>query len=240
MAIIFHTLPKSFMQTTFSECSPLLRRVSWLISIIVFFQVPTDIGIIVSGAKYAAGFVPFLFLTIYFIQFFYLRTSRQLRLLDLEARASLVTHFSETAAGIQHVRAFHWQRYFVWQCLAFLDYSQRPYYYMFCIQAWLNLVLDLTIAGTAVLVVGFALSFTNTTSEAALGLSMVNIITLSSRISGFLRSWVDMETALGAISRSRDFIKNTPIETIEKRKKVDDFWPQAGRIVVRKVTASYK
>ncbi len=210
----------------------------------MFFQIPTDVGIIVAGAKYAAAFVPLLLVAVYVIQFFYLRTSRQMRFLDLEARAPLLTHFSETASGIQHVRAFNWSNAFARHSLERLDYSQRPYYYMFCIQTWLALVLDLSITAMAVTVIAFALNYKHTTSEAAVGLSMINIITLSSRMGVLVRSWVEMETSLGAISRTREFVRSTPVENspVEDNSgdKVAPSWPQTGAIELKQVTASYK
>ena len=209
----------------------------------MFFQIPTDVGIIVAGAKYAAAFVPLLIFAIYCVQFYYLRTSRQMRFLDLEARAPLLTHFSETASGIQHVRAYSWQREFSRNCVEYLDFSQRPHYYLFCIQAWLGLVLDLIIMGIAVTVIAFALNYKQTTSEAAVGLSMINIITLSSRMGGFLRSWVEMETSLGAVSRTREFVRSAPVESDPDKgnyEKLAANWPQSGSVELKQVTASYK
>jgi ABC-type transport system involved in cytochrome bd biosynthesis fused ATPase/permease subunit len=55
-----------------------------------------------------AATIPILGVVGYFIQRVYLRTSRQVRLMDLEAKAPLCTHFLETMAGISTVRAFGW------------------------------------------------------------------------------------------------------------------------------------
>ena len=109
------------------------------------FAVLADIGIIASGAKYAAAIIPFFAIALYLLQKYYLRTSRQMRYLDLEAKAPLYTQFSEMTAGLQHIRAFGWQSDTLTHSLKLLDYSQRPYYYLYCIQRWLTLVLDMCV-----------------------------------------------------------------------------------------------
>lgn len=120
--------------------------------------------------------VPVLIITVGILQYVYLRTSRQLRLLDLEARSPLYTHFLETLGGLSTVRAFGWQEQFKTRNEILLDLSQKPYYLLYCIQRWLNLVLDLIVGAEAVLVVGLALGLRHTTSPGLLGVSLNNIL----------------------------------------------------------------
>ena len=97
--------------------------------------------------------------------------------------------------------------------------------------------------GIAITVIAFALNYKHTTSEAAVGLSMINIITLSSRMGGFLRSWVEMETSLGAVSRTREFVRSAPVESDPGEgncEKLAANWPQSGSVELKQVTASYK
>lgn len=120
--------------------------------------------------------VPLLILAVWALQHVYLRTSRQLRLLDLEARGPLYSHFMETLTGLVTIRAFGWERHFREQNFKQLDYSQRPYYLLYCIQRWLNLVLDLIVGAEAVLVVGLAIWLRSSTSVGLLGVSLNNVL----------------------------------------------------------------
>lgn len=122
-----------------------------------------------------ATIVPLL-VAVYFVQFVYLRTSRQLRLLDLEAKSPLYTHFLETAQGLATIRAFGWQQEMRDEGIRLLDYSQKPFYLMTAIQRWLNLVLGLIISAEAVLVVGLALGLRHMTSPGLLGISLNAIL----------------------------------------------------------------
>lgn len=70
-------------------------------------------------------------MAIHLIQKFYLRTSRQMRHLDLEAKSPLYRLFTETADGAVTIRAFGWQQALTTENLQQLDFSQKPYYMMY-------------------------------------------------------------------------------------------------------------
>lgn len=123
-----------------------------------------------------AATIPLLVLVVWALQHVYLRTSRQVRLLDIEARSPLFSHFLETMNGMTTIRAFGWQSHYIARNHRLLDHSQRPYYLLYCIQRWLNLVLDLIVGAEAVLVVGLAVGLRRSTSPGLLGVSLNNIL----------------------------------------------------------------
>ncbi|KAM4067250.1 ABC transporter [Hirsutella rhossiliensis] len=223
MTLVSQMLPMAFMEVAYLALSVL-----------------TDIGIIASGAKYASVIIPFFVVALYCLQKFYLRTSRQIRHLDLEAKSPLYTQLTETAAGLQHIRAFGWQSKVLAGSLRLLDYSQKPYYYMFCIQRWLALTLDMSILVIAGVLVTFALN--TTTSQSAIGLALINVMTLSETLSQLINAWINLETSLGAIARLRTFLRNTPIEKDPLRgqdPRLPPGWPEHGKIEVGSMSAKY-
>ncbi|KAK2484098.1 hypothetical protein H9L39_05890 [Fusarium oxysporum f. sp. albedinis] len=197
-----------------------------------------QIGVVASGASYFGAFLPISFLALYLIQKYYLRTSRQMRLLDLEAKTPLYTQFTEITAGLATIRSFGWTDEFLDESCRMLNTSQKPFYLMFCIQRWLELVLDLFVAGMAILLVTIALRIPGTTSEGAIGLAMVNLLGLNLTLTTVIEQWTTLETSLGAIARLKSFISNTPNENKQDETEVPDNWP-GGRIVFDGVTASY-
>ncbi|KAF5268054.1 hypothetical protein FOXYS1_1068 [Fusarium oxysporum] len=197
-----------------------------------------QIGVVASGASYFGAFLPISFLALYLIQKYYLRTSRQMRLLDLEAKTPLYTQFTEITAGLATIRSFGWTDEFLDESCRMLNTSQKPFYLMFCIQRWLELVLDLFVAGMAILLVTIALRIPGTTSEGAIGLAMVNLLGLNLTLTTVIDQWTTLETSLGAIARLKSFISNTPNENKQDETEVPDNWP-GGRIVFDGVTASY-
>ncbi|OHE99829.1 hypothetical protein CORC01_04965 [Colletotrichum orchidophilum] len=224
MALIDHRLPMSAWATIHS-----------------FLTVLAETAIIATGSSYIAALIPPSLLALYLLQKYYLRTSRQLRHIDLEAKSPLFTHFSEVLAGLPTLRAFSWATAMLGQSHALLDASQRPYYLFFCVQRWLNVVLDLFIAGMAVVLVAFALYFTNATTKGAIGLAMVNIINFNQTLGDFIEMWTMLETSLGAIARLKYFVRYTPRE--DRDGETDEpppAWPPSGKIEMENVTAAYR
>lgn len=201
-----------------------------------------DVIIIATTAKYAAIIIPFLIVGLYVIQKFYLRTSRQMRHLDLEAKSPLYTQLSEIASGLYHIRSFRWMDNCLSQSYMLLDYSQKPFYYMYCIQQWLSLVLDCCSIVISTTLALFAVRYKHSTTQAAIGLGFINMITFSLGMSMLIENWVTLETCLGAIARLRAFLATTPVESGPDLDSthVRDFWPEHGDISISDLTASYR
>ena len=207
---------------------------------IALFGLFVLIGIIASAVKYTAIIIPFLLTLIYVLQLYYLRTSRQLRLLDIEANSPIYTFLTECSEGIYHIRALQNRQQYLSQGLELLDQSQKPFYYRYCIQRWLAVVLDLTVGATAVTLAALALNI-GSASQAAVGLGLLKVMQLSSYVAHFIEQWVDLETSLGALSRIREFEKYTPQEEggAGDVPTLPDNWPHRGQIRVENVNADH-
>lgn len=193
-----------------------------------------------SAPLYADVLQQFLLLVVYGLQKFYLRTSRQLRFMELESQAPLLTHCSETLSGVTTIRAFGWQTSSHRECIELLDTSQRPFYLMLCIQRWLGLVLDLTTAGIGVVVVALAMTLRETASAGSVGVSLLTVLTFNSQLSWLITAWTSLETALGAVARCMNFEKNTASEDLaEENFTPPPEWPHAGNLELTDIGASY-
>ncbi|OAR02083.1 hypothetical protein LLEC1_05009 [Akanthomyces lecanii] len=225
------------------DMSMATQRVPALLMPTVFRAVSIfiDIGIISAGASYAAPVIPFFLMLILAIQQYYLRSSRQLRILELDTSKVLVRHFTETAAGIEHIRAFRWQEEVTNEFHASLDLTQRPFYFLYCVQQWLEGVLDLSSAVAAIIVVTFALKFSTSASGNSMGLALLSLIGFSDTISDWVQSSVALETALGAVSRIRSYCTETPTEKYKDEKEpVSSEWPMQGQVELNCVSAIYR
>jgi ATP-binding cassette subfamily C (CFTR/MRP) protein 1 len=198
MSLVDVTLPIAAMQTVISAL--------YCVGSLVF---------LVLGSIWLAFAIPIILGVLYVLQSVYLRTSRQLRLLDLEAKSPLYTHYGETIDGLATIRAYGWQHQYVNRGMAFLDHSQSPYYLLYCAQRWLNFVLDMTVAGIATLLVGigFALRHSSTVNGGSIGVALVNIIGFNQSLALLVQNWTLLETSLGAIARISDLVANTPAES---------------------------
>lgn len=183
--------------------------------------------------------IPFCIMAVWTIQAFYLRTSRQVRLLDLEAKAPLYAQFLETTEGLTTIRALHWQQAFSDQNAELLDTSQKPLYTMYSIQQWLQVVLDLLMAGIATVLVTLAIFVSKKTSSGALGVALVNLLSFNTTLTLLITNWTQLETSLGAIVRIKLFVTDLQLQPARNEITCPEGWPWEGRVEFRRVSASY-
>ncbi|KAE9970358.1 hypothetical protein BLS_004964 [Venturia inaequalis] len=208
--------------------------------VMAIYDCLAKVALIATGSSYMAITLPFTFVAIFFIQHIYLRTSRQLRYLDLENKSPLYSHLTETLEGLTTIRAFGWETFSIAKQTGILDHSQKPYYMLLCVQRWLNLVLDLMVTALAVIVVTLAVNLRASTSAGLLGIALNNIISFNQSLSSLVNSWTSLETSLGAIARVKSFAATTPSEnTPTNASSPPPEWPASGAVEFRNVSVQY-
>jgi ATP-binding cassette subfamily C (CFTR/MRP) protein 1 len=223
MTIIDGPLPISLLQLTGD-----LSKIVW------------DVALICYGSYYLVAFVPFIGALLYAVQKFYLRTSRQLRLLDLEMKSPLFTHFSETQEGLATIRAFQWQSSFYASFLQKMDASQKPNYLLYMIQQWLGLCLALIVAGIAIVLVAFATQFHNQSSGGQIGVALISVMGFSSSLAALISHWTSLETSIGAVTRLKQLeLEVKPEDLTSECSTTPSSWPTTGAVVYEGVSAGY-
>lgn len=222
MALVVGALPTSLIATGNTLCETI-----------------ASLAVISTGASYMGITIPVVMFAIHAIQKVYLSTSRQLRLLEIEARSPIYSHFLETLDGVVTIRAFGWEEEAKKQHSRLLDTAQSPYYLLSCIQRWLKLVLDLIVAALAVLVVGLAVSQRGTTSAGLLGVALTNILGFSQSLARLVTEWTTLETSLGAVARVRSFATTTEQEDSSGISTSSQNLVTGGEVVFSGVYAKY-
>jgi len=200
-----------------------------------------QIILLAYGAKYLAALIPVTLAVVYFLQRFYLFTSQQLSILDLELKSPVYSALTETLDGLATIRAFGWQSAKEQKYQALVDDSQRAVYLMYMIQRWLNFALDVILAALATLLVTFATQFSSTTTGATFGVGWLSILGFSQNLSQFTFFYTELENFLGATTRLREYVEDVEQEdrTVDKIAPAND-WPRQGKLEFRNVSAAYK
>lgn len=208
--------------------------------VIQFLNAISSAILICVGSGYVALLVPVCIILLYGVQVFYLRTSRQLRYLDIETKAPLFSQFLEVTSGLSSIRAYGWTEEYLERSYDLLDASQKPFFLLLSVQRWLKMVLDLTVGLIAITLVAVATNIRGGGSD-FLGVALFNIIDFGWMLQGTVTAWTEMETAIGAISRVRSYVETTqPEETNEKMAAhVIESWPLEGAIEFSNVSATY-
>lgn len=200
-----------------------------------------QMALIAVAAPYAAISFPVVGVTVYFIQMFYLRTSRQLRFLDLEAKSPLYSQFSEILDGLPTIRAFGWQSFVEQKAKALLDRSQRPFYLLFAVQRWLTFVLDLVVAGVATILIILVVALRGKLSAGYVGVALLNVVLFSQSIKLLISFWTQLETHIGSVARIKNFTTDAVAEADEREDSIPPpNWPSAGKIEFQNVEACHK
>ncbi|KAF1936890.1 hypothetical protein EJ02DRAFT_459161 [Clathrospora elynae] len=197
--------------------------------------------VIAVSSGYIAATMPAVLLVFFLLQKFYLRTARQLRLLDIEAKGPLFSHFLETLSGLATIRAYKAQQDYEHRFLERLDYSQKPFYLLYSVQRWLNLVIDSVVAGIAIVFIAIAVETKGHIAPGLIGTALVSIINFGVSTKALLENWTNLEMCIGAVSRVRTFALTTssehqPTETSE----LPPDWPSQGQITFSNLTAAWK
>lgn len=190
------------------------------------------------SSGYLAVVIPFLGVVLFFIQKFYLRTSRQLRLLDLETKSPLYSFFISSFAGLTTIRAFSWSEKSYNEHIQHLDTSQRPFYLLYCVQRWLTMVLELIVAGLGVLLMGLSVGLRDKVEPGLLGVALTSVSSFGATMSQVIIFWTELETSLGAITRIRQYTSETPREK-EGTDEPPPQWPSRGAVSISQLSAKF-
>ncbi|KAL7910446.1 P-loop containing nucleoside triphosphate hydrolase protein [Trichoderma velutinum] len=196
--------------------------------------------VIATASPYIAASYPLFAALMWLVQRLYLPTSRQLRLLDLETKSPLYTHFTDTVAGVATLRAFGWAQESLDFNLELLDRSQRPAYLLAMVQHCLSFILSSVVTAVATLVVVLTTQVKAITGPGLTGASMVTLMSLGNFISHLTLTYTLLEISLGAVSRLKSFHDTVlPESSPEEDAELPLLWPWRGAIDIQDVSASY-
>lgn len=244
------TAPMSFFSQTetgslvnrFSQDMQLVDMVLPVALITTSFQLGGCFGyaaLTFVATPYFAAIVPFVVAILALLQRFYLRTSKQIRLLELESKAPLYSHMIDTMNGIVSIRAFGWFASYQDKYFSLLDDCQKPFYLLLCIQQWLAVMLGLIVAVLATALTSLAVGLRGTNVSAGfIGIALVNMMGLGELLASMIMFWTSLETSLGAVSRVKTFSEDTPVEP-EPTTTVTQEWPKSGSVQIDNLTAAH-
>ncbi|KAJ2990299.1 hypothetical protein NUW58_g3015 [Xylaria curta] len=200
------------------------------------FKLLMQVILLCVAQKWLAASLPACMLVLYIVQKVYLRTSRQLRFLELQSRAKVFVSFLDTIEGLETIRAFGWSDDIRQDNIRCVDDAQRPEFLLLCLQRWLNIVLDLLAAAIATGVVALAVALRGHVS----GGETVHMPSITHRLPKG-ESWTTLENSLGAIARLKTLEMMTPSEG-GKLSNIDapENWPPRGRVEIKNISASYQ
>ncbi len=200
---------------------------------------------------------------LYFLQQFYLRTFRQMQLLEsvithlivrfscgwkllqltckIETKASIVSLFLDIIQKLTTIRAFEWSQAFTQRNLSLLNELQKSFYLLFCVQRWLFLVLFLIVVALKMLVMKLIIALRTSVSLDLIELIIVQVTTFIKVMSDLIIQWTKMKTCFEAVTWIFRFTKKTSRKNcLSETTTLFDEWSLSGFVILKNVSASYE
>ncbi|XP_060921677.1 multidrug resistance-associated protein 1 isoform X1 [Labrus mixtus] len=205
------------------------------------FNVVGSCVIILIATPLVAIIIPVLGLLYFFVQRFYVASSRQLKRLESVSRSPIYTHFNETLLGTSVIRAFGEQERFIRESDQRVDHNQKAYYPSIVANRWLAVRLEFVgnvIVSSAAL---FAVIARESLSPGIMGLSISYALQLTASLTWLVRMSSDVETNIVAVERVKEYSETEK----EAEWKLDSSslpagWPTEGRIQIRDFSLRYR
>lgn len=193
----------------------------------------TLVVISVSTPAFIALILPLSF-AYYFIQRYYLRTSRELKRLDSVSRSPIYAHFQETLGGISTIRAFRQEQRFELENEWRVDSNLKAFYPSLSANRWLAVRLEFI--GGVVILAAAGLAIISVTNHSGLtpgfvGLAMSYALQITTSLNWIVRQTVEVETNIVSVERVLEYAalpSEAPEIVTNKRPPVA--WPAKGEL----------
>ncbi|KAK9303948.1 hypothetical protein QLX08_004533 [Tetragonisca angustula] len=206
----------------------------------LFEVIATLVVISVSTPEFIAIIVP-ISVIYYFVQRFYVASSRQLKRLESVSRSPIYSHFSETVSGAQMIRAFGVQNRFIEESESKVDFNQMCYYPSIIANRWLAVRLEMV--GNLIIFFSalFAVLSRDTIKSGVVGLSVSYALQITQTLNWLVRMTSDVETNIVAVERIKEY-GETPQEAVWKNPDCTPpkEWPVQGRVEFKDYKVRYR
>ncbi|KAM5199043.1 multidrug resistance-associated protein 1 isoform 3-T3 [Hipposideros larvatus] len=197
--------------------------------------------IILLATPIAAVIIPPLGLIYFFVQRFYVASSRQLKRLESVSRSPVYSHFNETLLGVSVIRAFAEQERFIHQSDRKVDENQKAYYPSIVANRWLAVRLECVGNCIVLFAALFAVISRHSLSAGLVGLSVSYSLQVTAYLNWLVRMSSEMETNIVAVERLKEY-SETEKEAPWRIKEMApaSTWPQVGRVEFRDYGLRYR
>ncbi|QLQ77932.1 hypothetical protein HG537_0A01790 [Torulaspora globosa] len=175
----------------------------------------------------------------YFVGYFYLTGSRELKRLESISRSPIYQHFSETLVGVTTIRAFGDESRFMRENLQKIDENNKPFFYLWVANRWLSFRIDLI---GALVVFGsgiFILLNIDHMDSGKAGISLTYAITFTEGALWLVRLYSNVEMNMNSVERLKEYMEVDQEPYDQSVLIPAPEWPQHGRIEVNDVSLRY-
>nr|XP_006820964.1 PREDICTED: ATP-binding cassette sub-family C member 9-like [Saccoglossus kowalevskii] len=176
----------------------------------------------------------------YFIQTYYIATSRELQRLDSITKSPVFAHFSETLGGLTTIRAYRHERRFRRNLFKKIDTNNIVFVFLQMVNRWLAVRLDL-VGAFIVLISGLGalvMSALGNIQPSLVGLALTYSLQVSMYLNWLIRQTSELEMQMNAMERVEHYT-HIPVEQYEGIYAPPPEWPDKGDVRFTDVCVRY-
>ncbi|KAM9344970.1 ATP-binding cassette sub-family C member 2 [Symphorus nematophorus] len=181
-----------------------------------------------------------LALVYYFVQRFYVATSRQLRRLDSVSRSPIYSHFSETVSGLSVIRAYGHQERFLKHNEITIDGNLKSVYPWIVSNRWLAIRLEFLGNLVVFFAALFAVISKDSLESGLVGLSISYALNVTQTLNWLVRMTSELETNIVAVERVSEYSElENEAEWVTQTRPTEN-WPEEGRLRFENYKVRYR
>nr|XP_055048139.1 multidrug resistance-associated protein 1-like isoform X1 [Misgurnus anguillicaudatus] len=205
------------------------------------FNVVGSCAVILIATPLVAIIIPPLGLLYFFVQRFYVASSRQLKRLESVSRSPVYTHFNETLLGTSVIRAFGEQQRFIRESDSRVDHNQTAYFPSIVANRWLAVRLEFVGNCIVMFAALFAVMARESLSPGIMGLSISYALQVTASLNWLVRMSSELETNIVAVERVKEYgDTEKEAEWSLEHSTLPAGWPTAGHIEIRNFGLRYR
>ncbi|XP_040905275.1 canalicular multispecific organic anion transporter 1 [Toxotes jaculatrix] len=181
-----------------------------------------------------------LALVYFFVQRFYVASSRQLRRLESVSRSPIYSHFGETVSGLSVIRAYGHQERFLQHNEKTIDENLKSVYPWIVSNRWLAIRLEFLGNLVVFFAALFAVISRNSLDSGLVGLSISYALNVTQTLNWLVRMTSELETNIVAVERVNEYaeIENEAKWVTDSRPPKN--WPEDGRLQFENYKVRYR
>lgn len=206
----------------------------------IFVILSTVLVISINTPVFLAAAVP-LSVLYYFVQRYYIPTSRQLKRIESITRSYVFSHFSETLSGTSCIRAFKVQDRFHRESLKRVDKTNALLFTNYASNRWLGFRLEFIGNLISFAAAIFSVAERDILSGVQVGLSLTYAFQITLFLNILVTSFCTLQSNVVSVERIKQYSSLVPeapwsIESTKPKKE----WPEFGKIEFQKYSTRYR